>query len=313
MNDIRPRAGSAMSPPDPVFVGGTGRSGTTIAAQLVGKHSQYAYIPAEVSFHAQPDGLPGLLDGEVELEDFLEMMRGRWFEPSRLPGRRSKRGIAQIVDRDVLEQSLQAFGEAFESDRLAACRTLIRSLLDPVAGAAGKPSWVEMTPRNATAAPVLHQLFPQMKLIHMTRDGRDVAAGKLGQDGFAGLAEREGLVTLDEAIIWWIEWWVERLQKIENRCRELPPGSVLTLRIEDLAAWDRNRSFARLLSFLSLDAERRMWRFFDRQVTREGALIDLWRQELTGEQVERVEQAYRDGLAKVPWLDSPEVVTGSRS
>ena len=297
-----------MSSPDPVFVGGTGRSGTTIVAQLIGKHSQYAYIPVEVSFHAHPQGIPGLLDGEVALEDFIEKMHGELYEPHLLSGRRSQRGLAQIVDREALERCLAGFAKAFESDRLAACRELVRSLLDPVAAAVGKTSWVEMTPRNATAAPVLHQLFPEMRLIHMARDGRDVAAGKLGQEGFSSLAEREGVATLDEAIIWWIDWWAARMQKIENRFEELPPDPVITTRIEDLAAWDREGSFARLLSFLSLDPEQPMRDFFDNEVTHGRAFIGLWREGLGEEQVARVDEAYRVALAALPWMVNPELV-----
>ena len=55
-------------PPEPVplvFIGGTGRSGTHVLAQLVSRHDQFGLIPVEVRFHTDPDGFPGLLAGEV--------------------------------------------------------------------------------------------------------------------------------------------------------------------------------------------------------------------------------------------------------
>src|SRR5438034_10998275 len=36
---------------EPVFVGGAGRSGTTILARLIGEHSRYYTIPFEIRFH----------------------------------------------------------------------------------------------------------------------------------------------------------------------------------------------------------------------------------------------------------------------
>jgi hypothetical protein len=34
-------------PVDLVFVGGTGRSGTTVTAELLGRHSRFATVPIE--------------------------------------------------------------------------------------------------------------------------------------------------------------------------------------------------------------------------------------------------------------------------
>ena len=43
--------------PELVFVGGTGRSGTTVTAELLGRHSHFADVPIECRFHCNPNGL----------------------------------------------------------------------------------------------------------------------------------------------------------------------------------------------------------------------------------------------------------------
>jgi outer membrane protein assembly factor BamB len=41
----------------PVFVGGTGRSGTTVVGQMLGEHPEYAAVPVEVRFHTEAGGV----------------------------------------------------------------------------------------------------------------------------------------------------------------------------------------------------------------------------------------------------------------
>src|SRR6266540_4001424 len=65
-------------PPDfgPVFVGGSGRSGTTIVSRLLGTHSRLARIRTEARFDADDrHGLIGLLRGRQDLAGFLAWMR----------------------------------------------------------------------------------------------------------------------------------------------------------------------------------------------------------------------------------------------
>ncbi|MGH2951635.1 MAG: hypothetical protein ACRDKX_06295, partial [Solirubrobacterales bacterium] len=72
-----------------VFVGGTGRSGTHVLAQVISRNRRFGLIPVEVRFHTDPDGFPGLLAGDVSLERFLRRLRGYWwrgFQTRRMRG-----------------------------------------------------------------------------------------------------------------------------------------------------------------------------------------------------------------------------------
>ena len=65
----RRRRGSASpsgsaSLPEPIFVGGVGRSGTHVMGRLIDAGPRYHWIPTEVRFHAWRGGLPDLCAGQ---------------------------------------------------------------------------------------------------------------------------------------------------------------------------------------------------------------------------------------------------------
>ena len=61
---------SAAGGSGPVFIGGTGRSGTHAIASLLGRHSQLADVPIEARFHCNKRGMPDLLEGRITLRSF---------------------------------------------------------------------------------------------------------------------------------------------------------------------------------------------------------------------------------------------------
>lgn len=158
----------------PVFCGGSGRSGTTIVARLVGAHPRYAVIPVEARFHTDRGGLPDLLEGRISLDRFLARMRTHWYSRTLSTG--EKRGLHTVVPSDMFESCLSTFAGSYLDDPIRAARALVSSLFDPVAAAAGADAWIEMTPPNVKTAGMLFSLFPEMKVLHTVRDGRDVAA-----------------------------------------------------------------------------------------------------------------------------------------
>ncbi|MEV4414381.1 sulfotransferase [Catellatospora sp. NPDC049609] len=103
-----------MSSPSPIFVAGTGRSGTSRIANIIGEHPLIHRIPMETKFIIDPGGLRDLADaltarydphvGEdalLRLSDFLTV---------RVPGRRDDRGktvpelVGQQRYRDAVQQ-----------------------------------------------------------------------------------------------------------------------------------------------------------------------------------------------------------------
>ena len=186
-----------MAPP--VFVGGTGRSGTTVTARLIGAHPHYHMIPIEVRFITDPRGLCDLAVGSCTLAQFEKSLDHRWWHRMIQDG--STRGLHKIMDRPLVDRGLARLRSELSGDPYAACGEFARSLLDKVAEKAGADGWVEMTPPNAIRAGELLRMFPDAKLVHSVRDGRNVAASVARMNW--------GPDTIGEAL----EWWAERLRE----------------------------------------------------------------------------------------------------
>jgi hypothetical protein len=220
--------------PNLVFVGGTGRSGTHVLAQLLGHHSRYRDVEIEVRFHVNPRGYPDLLAGKVTLEEFVKKLRTFWWhrikagEPfpavfPRLPLGREQRGLYKIVPRARFDAAVAEFELAYGADPVAACRRLFGDLLYPLAEAAGKPGLVEMSSDNVAQGPTLLRVFPEARLIHTVRDGRDAGASKVTKRQKRH-HPRDGLEGID--------WWAERLRRIDAAVREIPPERLHVISLD---------------------------------------------------------------------------------
>ena len=119
--------------PELVFVGGTGRSGTTVTAELLGRHSHFADVPIECRFHCNPNGLADVVSGRATPEQFVRKLRTYWWHrvrtgsrvivPAGVAGRARLganpwaapglgheesrvRGLHQIIDRDRFDAAV---------------------------------------------------------------------------------------------------------------------------------------------------------------------------------------------------------------
>lgn len=262
--------------PPPIFVGGTGRSGTTILGNLLGSHPSYAVVPIELRFHTEPGGLVDVLSHRISMTHFVDRMNGPFFRRTTADG---PRGLHLIADEQTVADSVEAFAEQFEIDRFMAARDLLLAFVQPIADREGKPGWVEMTPWNIGVAPMLYRIFPEMKLVHMIRDGRDVAASVAG--------------------MWWgpddpvdgLYWWFERIQGAEAATRMLPRGGVHLVALEDLTVRARGTSLRELCDYLGI-AEGPLQPFFESEMAPEFAHAGRWRRDLTPGATKRIESTY---------------------
>nr|WP_298326260.1 sulfotransferase [Haloactinopolyspora sp.] len=282
--------------PGPVFVGGTGRSGTTIMASLLGEHSAYHLIPIEARFHTEAAGFVGLTAGKVTPEQFRESMLGHYFH--RTVNNGSARGLHLAgVQRDTLESAVERYLKKYQSDSAAAGADLMSSIFDPLVEQSQAHSWVEMTPPNVEQAAQLQRMFPDSRLIHIVRDGRDVAVSVASKswgpnDPFAAL-----------------EWWGTRLRRAEKEPAQ--PGYVMLVGFEALMDSDREGQFNRICEFLEISPEESMRAFFNEKMTTERARIGRWRRNVPEADHDRFEQAYREVVEKLraDGISSVEVLT----
>jgi hypothetical protein len=278
-------AGAAPACGPPLFVGGTGRSGTHAVAKLLGRHSQLFYVSRELRFHTDRGGLPDLLDGLIDVDHFLRNMRDYYWRRPGADGR--ERGLHSKFRKKNFEAALERFEQRARDDVATAGAALLHDLLDPMAADVDKPVWIEQTPQTAAAGAALFRMFPEMKLIHMVRDGRDVASSLTGQ-WWGPRTMRGGL-----------KWWERRLRAADEGASAVPSGRVLTMALEDLVIRKREPSYARLLDFLGLEDERKMRKHFDKQLVPENANIGRWRRDMSARRQARVDRAYLRSLERM--------------
>jgi hypothetical protein len=246
----------------PLFVGGTGRSGTTIVAKVLGAHPAYHMIPFEIRFLTDPGGLIDLVEGRTGFLGFAWRLQHRW----NVAGGRSrgKRLMSPERQRAALIELRRGLGR----DRGQAAVRFVHRVLDPVAQEAGAKGWIEMTPPNVQVAPSIARLWPRSKLAHAVRDGRDVACS------VAPLTW--GPDTPMEAL----RWWAESLDDAFTSCAAAPEGYVRTIRLESLLGPERDAALHELLAFAGLEVTPEVRAFFDRNVTMDKANLGRWRRDV---------------------------------
>lgn len=145
----------------PFFVVGAQRSGTTMLRLMLNAHPRIA-VPHESGFI--PEFHARLRDyGDLSVRD----------------------NAARLLD-DIARSRHAARGKlVFDSEAVLAApiagyADLIRSIFCVYAARRGKPRWGDKTPGYGTHLEVLWELFPGCTIVHIVRDGRDVALSNRG-------------------------------------------------------------------------------------------------------------------------------------
>lgn len=160
-------------------------------------------------------------------------------------------------------------------------------LLAPHTEKLGGRTWVEMTPPNAKRALELTRLFPRSRVIHMVRDGRDVAASV----AIRSWGPNDILSALS--------WWGKQMIALDRSMQAADPSQVRTIRLESLVVDRREEEYAGLLDFLGLADAEPMRAFFDEQVSPDSMHPGRWKHDLDREQIREVEELYERVLANL--------------
>ncbi|MDF2093738.1 sulfotransferase [Knoellia sp. 3-2P3] len=100
----------------------------------------------------------------------------------------------------------------------------------------GKSRWADKSPRYAMKLPFIMELFPDAQVVHVIRDGRDVAVSH---------RKRFGYWSCVKSAVKWPRYIAEATE----HGRRLPPGQYHELRYEELVS-DQEGTLRRLLDFL---------------------------------------------------------------
>jgi len=272
--------------PSPILIGGTGRSGTTALAHLLGHHPVVGEVPFEARFHTDADGLPALWEDHESMTRFVSTMWSRWFVQLHNPPNPSRGGLDRIMSRGELQDALFDLTEEFGANPIRAARLFTRAVLDRVASAGGKLTWVEASPRNVLFAPPLLQIFPRMRLVVCVRDGRDVAAS---------LARLGWTENFDSGLT----WWEDRTRKCSAALGHLPADVAHVLQFEDLTIGKRDQTYTELMDWLALSDSRQMRSAFAAEMPAEKANVGRWQKGVSDSERHRRDRSYAEMLERL--------------
>ena len=275
----------------PVFIGGTGRSGTTILLNLLSRHPDFhGSMPREIKYLTSRHGLVDIaLTRPIQLEENLKAKRnnllarmlpllgqskislferellGRWWSETGKKG--NIRGLVQGISREVLEAEFAKFKVDFRVDSKRASRDLFESLSRAQMKDGVKRYFGDSTPVNIMQADLINKLLPRSKFIHVIRDGRDVASSVLKEkwgpnEHFAAL-----------------EWWKKRIVTGQLALSKIKTENKLELRIEDLVIHRREETLERIKSFLELPNHARLEKYFEEEILPEKLHAGRWKSE----------------------------------
>lgn len=283
----------------PVFVGGTGRSGTTVMGDLLGQHPDVrTSTPIEIKFLSNRSGLLDVVFGREDLlnkkkdsvsifhfrtyrkrrkrekekqaiilAEFEEQVWNKWWDIDAPPPH--GRGLISGISRPILEKLMSDLRRDLRINRIWAARRFMKRFIVLQYEAGSEKYWVETTPMNIPTADKLLKLFPNALFITMVRDPRDVIASLLTKN-WGPTTPMEGLT------------WIDKRLSDGNRALKAVPGrQKITIALEDLAIDNREETYQKLTKFLGITDAPLMRKFFEEELTPENATSGRWKKEIS--------------------------------
>ena len=219
-----------MNNRSPIFIGGAGRSGTTLLVDMLGLHPRISPI-YETDFVVQLIELIFQVNRPARepLAELVTQCMDDWTRP--LPHRphnkreheRYHHGPHHILfDRKFALDRTAEFVIAVKNGRIAfGFRNLLIALFREHCRLDQKARWANKTPAYVQHLPALHRLFPKMRFIHCIRDGRDVVCSVMTRTW--------RMPSVGDAA----SWWANKV-RLGVEFREKHPEQCLDVRYEDL-------------------------------------------------------------------------------
>ncbi len=282
----------------PVFIGGTGRSGTTVLGDLLNEHSLVRTSnPTEIKFLANRGGFLdvvfGSMNSQLENRENVSLLHYRTYRQRAQRDLLQRRerfdefttklwqkwwqidapaphgpGLHVGIGKKELQGLLDNYSKKIKKNPTQQARQFMESFINLQRDKKGEKFWVETTPMNISYSHRLIKLFPIAKFIVIRRDPRDVIASLLTKD-WGPNTPLEG-----------VEWIESRLRTDHEALKSVPSNQVLLINLEDLVTNSPQVSYNKILNFLELQDEPAMRTFHTSEMTAENASSGRWRKEI---------------------------------
>jgi Sulfotransferase family len=278
---------------NPVLVGGTGRSGSTITGQLLGQHPDlYLTDPPEIRFLANDHGVAEALTmtrggwmtrrkAKSEAKFCLERTKTLWF------WRAAKIGLHTSITIEEVDALGQSYLDDFGRDPVAASQAFTYAIMRKVAAPAEGRRWVDTTPANSRISEQIEPIYPESQVISMIRDGRDVAASFVAQT----FGPNEIFASLRQ--------WEKRSLLIHQATLASRPGRCIIVDMLDLVDRDRNNTLQRICDFINVPVDPEMKAWFDETVNAQNANVGRWRSQFDAETTKEIDRVYGEMVERL--------------
>lgn len=288
----------------PVFIGGTGRSGTTVLGDLLNEHSLVRTSnPTEIKFLANRGGFLDVVFGSMSsqlenrekisilhfrtyrqraqkeslqrrerFDEFSEKLWHKWWEID-APAPHGP-GLHAGIDKKDLQSLLDSYAQSIKKDSIKQARKLMQGFIAIQKNRKDEKFWAETTPMNITYSHRLIKLFPEAKFIVIRRDPRDVIASLLTKN-WGPETPLEG-----------VDWIEARIRADNEALKSVPKNQVMFINLEDLVTNSPQESYNKLLNFLQLQGEPAMRAFHANKMTAENASSGRWKNEINDPEFE---------------------------
>lgn len=165
----------------PIFVGGVGRSGTTLLTKVMSAHPDVLAI-MESRFLIEETGITGFVKKEISEFAFRHSLKTIWREKiiraiQALHNFKDLDSLASPQRIDGLWQAALDRGTSYDD----VGRRFTDSLFSMIAAAYGRSIWLEKTPGNVEHFDRFAEYWPNAAFIHIIRDPVDVASSMMTQ------------------------------------------------------------------------------------------------------------------------------------
>lgn len=282
-----------------ILMGGTGRCGTSILAQLFELHPDILYFP-EPHIWLKGYGLLQMVRGEITLEQYGQWMVERhrvrmvhWLTET------GHEGADEVYSARHVSATLQ-WAFSLPGSRLEQAARFVDGLFSLGLRRWGGRTWAEKTPKTVMHVDMLGTMFPQMRYIHIFREPKDVYCSVRGLHW--------GPNSLPE----FVQWYNDIMEKARQAQQGLDGRRYMTLSMDELVQ-DPSRTAQAVLAFTGLDEANGVVQQFAAKVTARQSHTGRWRQELRSDEIIAIDDhcsaMYRRWLRTTESIGQPQMTT----
>jgi len=251
-----------------LFIGGTGRCGTTILLDYLGNNSKiYSTIKSEIKVLTATNGLLNSHDKQT-LNDF-----NYYIDQSILNKTDGQNAFINSIKHNDIIEMLKELNKSFKvnskesiKDFYLACfykQNIIKNNIKYLA---------DSTPETIMNSDRINNIFPDSKFIHMIRDGRDSGYSDyliMKDYKFSNRIKNEfdGL-----------NHWHQRIIKYFNSIKKLDNNKYINIRVEDFVVNNSKNEIEKIINFLEIEDELQMKSFYLNNVKKSSMSIGKWQE-----------------------------------